>query len=65
MPPLIARSLLAGTPPDALARSFDSATIAFILLEEYGDKVAWSAFTGDCFGKTVFVMRPLLSTGFC
>jgi len=39
VPPCIARSLLAGTHPDALARSFHSATIAFILLEDYSEKV--------------------------
>lgn len=39
MPPLVARALLAGTPPEALARSFESATIAFVALEDYAMKV--------------------------
>ena len=40
MPPVIARELLEGTPLEALARSYPSATIAFVALEEYSTKVS-------------------------
>ena len=39
MPPFVARALLADTPPEALSRFFESATIAFVCLEDYAGKV--------------------------
>ena len=38
MPPAVARSLLEDVPPEALARTFPGATIAFVLLEDYAAK---------------------------
>ena len=39
MPPAIARALLDNVPPEAFARSFNSATIAFVALEDYASMV--------------------------
>lgn len=48
MPPVIARELLEGTPLEALARSYASATIAFVALEEYSTKVGTARVLHYC-----------------
>ena len=68
MPPAVARSLLEGVQPEELARTFPSASIAFVLLEEYAtmargppeELLAWldgiySAFDAlvDAYGERV------------
>jgi hypothetical protein len=40
MPPFVARALLSDIPPEELTRSFDSASIAFVALEDYATKVS-------------------------
>ena len=43
MPRVVARQLLDGTPPEALARSFPAAAIAFVSLADYAEKAQAAA----------------------
>jgi hypothetical protein len=76
MPPAVARALLEGAPPESLTRSFESASIAFVALEDFktlgtGDPAAllgwldrvYTAFDGlvDAYANGVSKVRVYAS----